>query len=280
MPEIQLSGGNLRYRDEGAGRPVVLIHGVLVNGAVWQHLLPRLAGDARVIAPDLPLGSHSTPMKPDADLSPPGVAGMIAQLLQRLELEDVTLVGNDTGGALCQLVAAHHPERIGRLVLTNCDAFEHFPPPAIAPVVRAMKLPATVAALELLGRMRPIRRATMSMMPLTVEPVPDEVVQGWVAPLRDRRIRRDLVRVMRGISAEHTLDAAKRLSGFERPALIVWGMRDKFFPFADAERLAAALPNARIEKIDNARTFVQLDAPERLAELIAQFASAPEAAPH
>ena len=78
MPEIQLSGGNLRYRDEGAGRPVVLIHGVLVNGTVWQHLLPRLAGDARVIAPDLPLGSHSTPMKPDADLSPPGVAGMIA----------------------------------------------------------------------------------------------------------------------------------------------------------------------------------------------------------
>src|SRR5947209_2059584 len=221
MPDITLSSGTVEYRDEGAGAPVVLVHGLLVNGRVWERLVPALAGSARCIVPDLPLGSHRRPMQPDADLSPTGLATLIAEVIERLELDDVTLVGNDTGGALCQLVSAHHPERIGRLVLTNCDAFEHFPPPAIAPVVRAMKLPATVAALELLGRMRPMRRATMSMMPLTVEPVPDEVVQGWVAPLRDRRIRRDLVRVMRGISAEHTLDAAKRLSGFERPALIV-----------------------------------------------------------
>jgi pimeloyl-ACP methyl ester carboxylesterase len=279
MPEIQLSHGTLRYRDEGSGRPVVLIHGVLVDGTVWERLVPQLAATVRVIVPDLPLGSHRSPMKADADLSPRGLAALIAELLERLELGDVTLVGNDTGGALCQLVAAYHSERIGRLALTNCDSFENFPPPSFAFAVRALKLPGVVATFALLGRLRPMRSATMSLMPLTREAIPDRLVESWVAPLRNRGVRRDLVRVLRGISNDATLEAAKRLPGFDRPALIVWGMRDRFFPFSDAERLAAAIPNARLEQIADARTFVQLDAPERLGELIADFASASVSAP-
>jgi pimeloyl-ACP methyl ester carboxylesterase len=212
-------------------------------------------------------------MERHADLSPLGLARLIAELLDRLELDDVTLVGNDTGGALCQLVAAHHPERVGRLVLTNCDAFEKFPPPAFKPVVSVMKLPGAIAGFGLVGRLRPMRRASMSIMKLTVEPVPDALVKAWVSPLRDPGVRRDLRRVLQGISPEHTLDAAKRLEQFDRPTLLVWGMRDRFFPFSDAERLAATIPGARIERIENARTFVELDAPDRLAELVAQFAA-------
>jgi pimeloyl-ACP methyl ester carboxylesterase len=216
-------------------------------------------------------------MHEQADLSPLGLARLIAELIERLELDDVTLVGNDTGGALCQLVAVHHPERVGRLVLINCDAFENFPPPAFRLVVRALaRVPGAVTALDLLGRLRPMRRATMSIAPLTVEPVPDELLKAWISPLHDRRIRRDLVRALRGISAEYTLDAAKRLAHFDRPALIVWGLRDRFFPFSEAERLAAAIPNAHIEPVENARTFVQLDAPDRVAELVASFASSRE----
>ncbi len=133
MPEVALSQGTIHYREEGSGPAVVLIHGLMVDGGVWSPLVPFLSLRARCIVPDLPLGAHRIPMRADADLTPPAVADMIAELFTRLELEDVTLVGNDTGGALCQLVIDRHPERIGRLVLTNCDAFENFPPAAFRP---------------------------------------------------------------------------------------------------------------------------------------------------
>src|SRR5437868_2087318 len=122
MPEIQLTQGTVQYRDQGSGPVVVLVHGLLVNARVWEDVINRLSKHARCIAPDLPLGSHPHAMAAGADLTPRGVAALIAELLEKLELSDVTLVGNDTGGALCQLVCAHHPERIDKLVLINCDA--------------------------------------------------------------------------------------------------------------------------------------------------------------
>jgi pimeloyl-ACP methyl ester carboxylesterase len=275
MPELKLSQGTVHYRDEGSGPVVVLIHGLLVDGQVWGPAVARLSAHARCIVPDLPLGSHRTPMTPGADLSPPGLARLISELIERLELTDVTLVGNDTGGALCQLVVTNHPQQISRLVLVNCDAFEHFPPPAFKLVVRGLgRVPGAITALGQLGRLRSMRRLTLAIAPLTVNPIADELVRDWIAPLRDRGVRRDLRKVLLGIAPEHTLAAAEQLRSFDRPALIVWGMADRFFPFADAERLAAALPHASIERVENARTFVQLDAPDRLAQLIARFAAA------
>ena len=279
MPEIQLSQGVVRYREQGTGTPIVLIHGLLVNGNVWDRLVPLLARHGRCIVPDLPLGSHSLPMDKGADLSPSGIALLIAEFMDKLELEDVTLVGNDTGGALCQLVAADHRERLGRLVLTNCDAFENFPPPAVRPLLTALKLPGALAATSVLGRLRAVRGAAFKAMPLTMQPIPDEQVKSWVAPLADKRIRADLAKVVRGIDPAVTVAAAERLRDFDRPALIAWGAEDRFFPFSDAERLAATLPNARLERIPNARAFVQLDAPERLAEMIGSVANGAVTAP-
>jgi pimeloyl-ACP methyl ester carboxylesterase len=274
MPEIQLTQGTIHYRDEGSGPVVVLIHGLLVNSSVWAPLIHQLEGQARCIAPDLPLGSHPRAMNPGADLSPAGLAALIAEFLEKLDIDEVTLVGNDTGGALCQLVCVNHPARIARLVLVNCDAFENFPPKAFRPVVKVLgRVPGALAQLEFFGRLRTVRERSMALMPLTVEPVPDELLKAWVSPLRDRGVRRDLTHVLRAISPRYTLDAAERLRGFDRPALVVWGLRDKFFPLEEGERLAATLPNARLERVENARTFVQLDAPARLAELVAQFAS-------
>jgi pimeloyl-ACP methyl ester carboxylesterase len=272
MPEIELSHGTIHYRDQGSGPVIVLIHGLLVNATVWDPLIAELSTGARCIAPDLPLGSHRIPMHADADLSPLGLANLIAELVATLELSDVTLVGNDTGGALCQLVCAHHPARLGRLVLINCDAFEHFPPPALRPIIWGLaRVPGSVAALDLLGRSRVMRKASMSLAPLTVEPVPDALLKDWISALHDRGVRRDLVKVASGIAPDVMLNAEPGLRHFDRPALIVWGMRDKFFPVADAQRLAQTLPDARLERIEDARTFVQLDAPERLAELIGGF---------
>ena len=218
-------------------------------------------------------------MNKEADLSASGIARLIAEFMDRLELEDVTLVGNDTGGALCQLVAADHRERLGRLVLTTCDAFENFPPPAVRPLLTALKLPGALAATSVLGRVRAVRGAAFKAMPLTMQPIPDEQVKSWVAPLADKRIRADLAKVVRGIDPAVTVAAAERLRDFDRPALIAWGAEDRFFPFSDAERLAATLSNARLERIPNARAFVQLDAPERLAEMIGSVTNGAVTAP-
>jgi pimeloyl-ACP methyl ester carboxylesterase len=276
MPEIKLSQGTIHYREQGSGPPVLLVHGLLVNGTIWDRLLPRLAGHARCIVPDLPLGSHPQPMNGDADLSPPGLGALLAELIERLDVAGATLIGNDTGGALCQLTAAARPELVGRLVFTNCDAFESFPPRAFKPLVTGLgRIPGAVVGLAALAKIGPVRRGSMAMASLTVDPVPDELLRAWVAPLRDAGVRRDLVKVLRGIDPRHTLDAAERLRTFERPVLLAWGMRDKFFPLEHGERLQALFPNARLEKIENARTFVQLDAPDRLAELVGGFVATP-----
>jgi len=265
--EAELSRGVIRYRDVGEGPPIVLVHGLLVNGRIWDRLMPLLSRRARCIVPELPLGSHSIPLGVGPDVTPTAVAGLIAELLERLELDDVTLVGNDTGGALSQLVAVDHPERLGALVLTNCDAFDHFPPPQLKAFVNGLALPGIAAGGGVLGHFG-WARGLISKLKLTVRPIDDELVQSWMAPLGDRRIRADLKQFLRAIPGTDMVAVAERLGGFDRPALLAWATRDPYFPIADGQRLAAVLPRGRLEPIDDASTFVQLDAPERLAELI------------
>jgi pimeloyl-ACP methyl ester carboxylesterase len=278
MPEIQLSQGVVRYREQGTGTPIVLIHGLLVNGNVWDRLVPLLARQGRCIVPDLPLGSHSLPMNKEADLSAPGIARLIAEFMDRLELEDVTLVGNDTGGALCQLVAADHRERLGRLVLTTCDAFENFPPPAFKPMVAAAKAPGGLKALMAPMRSRAMRRTPMAYGLLTHDAIPDEVTDAWVAPMLDNaEIRRDCAKTLKGMKPEVTLAAAERFPAFTKPVLIAWGADDRFFPLDTGRRLATLFPNARFEEILGSRTFVSEDQPERLGALIAGFVREPVA---
>ena len=275
MPEITVPQGTIRYRDEGSGPPLVFVHGLLVNGRLWEPVVERLSADYRCIVPDLPLGSHATPMRRDADLTPPGVARLIADLLDALQLDGVTLVGNDTGGALCQLVAVRHPERLARLVLTNCDAFDNFPPKAFRPLVLAAR------ARVLSAAMRPVRLRVVQRLPiaygwLTKHPLPADVLDDWVGPfLRDAGVRRDTRRVLAAIDPAILLDNATRLSAFDRPVLIAWAVDDRFFPLEHARRLAASFPDARVEEIRDARTFVSRDQPDRLAELVREFTRPP-----
>jgi pimeloyl-ACP methyl ester carboxylesterase len=161
---------------------------------VWDPLVSLVAREARCVVPDLPLGAHQTPMNKGSDLSPPGLAAMIAEFIERLQLETVTVVGNDTGGAICQILCSNHPEVVDRLVLTNCDAFEHFPPRAFR-VIEAVgaHVPGMIAGLDLILRARSLRRGAMAAAPLTVRPLPDELLAAWFAPLHERRIRADLV---------------------------------------------------------------------------------------
>jgi pimeloyl-ACP methyl ester carboxylesterase len=265
---IELPQGNVRVYDEGEGPVLVFVHGLLVDHTLWELVVERLSDRHRCVAIDLPLGAHREAMRADADLTPPGIAAMVAGVMDALDLRDVVLVGNDTGGAICQLVVASHPERLAGLVLTTCDAYEHFPPPAVKPFTWLGHAPRIGDAFLRLGRFGPVRTAVIAPVNKRRS---DERLRAWAEPVvSSEGVRRDVLRVLAAIDAKYTVAAAPALKAFGRPALVVWSKGDLAFPLKDGKRLAADL-SAPLEVIDDTRTFIPLDQPERLSELIATF---------
>jgi pimeloyl-ACP methyl ester carboxylesterase len=269
---LDLGGGRaIRAHVTGDGPPIVFVHGALVNANLWRKVVPRLDGFKRVTL-DLPLGSHPEPMPRNADLRPPALADLIADSLAALELTDVTLVGNDTGGGLSQIVATRRPERIGALVLTSCDAFESFPPRFFRIVLAPARIPGMIPIAFGGLRLRPLRRLPIAYGWLTIGPIDRDAEDSYVLPVLTRGgIRRDVRKLLGGLDPTYTLDAAAKLASWDRPALIAWSEKDRFFPTEHAERLAKVIPNARLEWIAGARTFAMEDQPERVAELIGSF---------
>jgi pimeloyl-ACP methyl ester carboxylesterase len=276
MTETKISQGTIRYREAGEGSPIVFLHGLLVDGRLWRKVTPLLEDRFRCIVPDLPLGSHTVPMDPIADLSPPGLARIVAEFLEALELDGATMVANDTGGAIAQITAANHPEWIGRLVLTNCDAYENFLPPAFRPLQWAARVSGMLTAVMQGMRLAPMRRLPMAYGRLIKRDFAGAPTREWVEPfLTDRAVRRDTVKVLKGVDPNYTLDAAEKLSRQERPTLLAWAREDRFFKPEFAERLAAEIPGAQLEWIEDSYSFVPEDQPERLAELVGAFAHEP-----
>ena len=264
MPHTYTNGIVTFYEDVGDGPVVVLIHGLLVDGQVWVPAVTRLSAHARCIVPDLPLGSHRTAMNPGADLSPLGLARLIAELIERLELTDVTLVGNDTGGAIAQLLMSEGADRVGRVVLVSCDAFDNWPPGLTGKVLALTgKLPPLVFGLFMQQmRLRPLRRLPVAFGWLTKRG--DAVTARWMRPvLRQAEIRRDAVRVLRAVFADRDIlvRAAERLPGFGRPALVVWASEDRVMPPAHGRRLAELIPDARLVQVGDSYTLIPLDQP-------------------
>jgi pimeloyl-ACP methyl ester carboxylesterase len=270
--EIDLSGGPIRYRDTGGDGPaLVFVHGYLVDGRLWDGVVDALADRFRCLAPDLPFGAHRLPMKPDADLSPIGLATLVAELIERLGLEDVTVVGNDSGGAVSQVLVTRRPERIARLVLTNCDTHENFPPGIFKALPPLAKLPGGTWLLLQPFRVTAITRTAFA--PFSKAGIPPAYIAAWSeGAFADARIRHDLGKVTAGLDRRYTLAAAEALRGSQLPILLAWAPGDRFFPMRYPRRLAADAGNARIVEIEGASTFVPLDQPARLAAEIAQFA--------
>jgi pimeloyl-ACP methyl ester carboxylesterase len=271
--EVKLSAGVVRYDDVGSGPPLVFVHGLLVSSALWRKVVPTLARTHRCLVPDWPLGSHAVALSPDADVSPLGVAALIAEFLDALALDDVTLVGNDSGGALCQLVVTRHPQRIARLVLTTCDAFEVFPPKLFSYLRWAARVPGLMRALAwAMLRFPSLRRLPIAYGLLTRRPLPDAITDEYLRPgLRDAGVRRDLRKFLAGMSPSLTMAAAAALPNFSRPTLIVWSANDSWFPVRLGERLHAAIPDSRLVVVDDARVFLAEDQPEELAARIDRF---------
>jgi pimeloyl-ACP methyl ester carboxylesterase len=282
VSEIALSAGPIDYTDTGGDGPVlVLLHGLLMDSSLWDAVAAALPAHHRLIAPTLPLGGHRQAMSPDADLSLPAVAGLVVELLDRLELHDVMLVGSDTGGAIVQLIMAAGERRVGSAVLVSCDAFDNFPPGLTGrTLVRSGRLSPVLFGLFMQQlRLRMFRRLPLAFGRLTKRG--DAVTARWIRPvLSQREIRRDTVRVLRAIAAAPDLlvDAAERLPGFDRPVLVVWARDDRVMPPEHGRRLAELLPQGRLVEVADSDTLVPLDQPAKLARAIGEFARAADPA--
>jgi pimeloyl-ACP methyl ester carboxylesterase len=281
MPDVELSSGTIEYEDSGGDGPaIVFLHGLLMNGSLWRAVVPELEPDNRCVVPTLPLGGHRRPMRPDADLSLGGQVTLIAEFLEALDLNDVTLVQNDWGGALV-LAGEDRGSRIGRLVLASCEAFDNYPPGLPGRVAwLAANLPGGINGALQPMRLRPLRRLPISFGWMAKRPIPDAVLDDWLAPaLSDRAIRRDLAkyaRGARGVRAEFEA-ATERLSSFDRPALVIWATEDRVMPPEHGRRLAELLPQGRLVEVADSYTLIPEDQPQALAGHLRRFAARNEA---
>ncbi len=268
--EIDLPAGRVRYREAGEGKPVVFVHGYLVDGRLWDGVVDSLSDRFRCLAPDWPIGAQQIAMNPDADLSPYGIAAIVASFLEALDLDDVTIVGNDSGGAMSQVLVTRHPERIGRLVLTNCDTHENFPPGIFKAMPPVAKLPGGMDVLAAPFRIGALARAAFK--PFSKNPIPADLVASWMRPaLHDSGVKHDAKKVTAGMNKRYTLEAAETLRSSDLPILLTWAPGDRFFPIKYAQRLEREVPNAKLVEIQDSKTFVPLDQPAQLADLIADF---------
>ncbi|MFJ6433995.1 alpha/beta fold hydrolase [Streptomyces sp. NPDC091416] len=274
MAELELSAGVVTYGDTGGDGPVVvLLHGVAMDGSLWRHVVAGLREDYRCIVPTLPLGGHRRPMRPDADLSVLGVARLVAEFLEALGLTDVTLVMNDWGGAQA-LVADGRDQRIGRLVITSCEAFDNFPPGLPGSNLYASaRMPGGLKAAFALLRIKPMRRLPMTWGRMSKRPVPDAVMDAWFRPLwTSREIRRDLGKYVLGVPPKAELLCwAEALSSFDRPALVVWASEDRVMPPEHGRRLAGLLPKGELVEVADSYTLIPEDRPEELVRHLREF---------
>ncbi|MEU4248693.1 alpha/beta hydrolase [Amycolatopsis sp. NPDC026612] len=271
---VELSAGTIEYADTGGPGPVVVfVHGLLMDGSLWDGPVADLAG-LRCVVPTLPLGAHRHPMRDDADLSLPGIARLLTEFLERLDLRDVTLAGVDTGGALVQLLMAEGAPRVSRVVLASCDAFDNFPPGLTGKTLFLIgKLsPRLFGAFMQQMRLRAVRRLPIAFGWLTKRG--DAATVRWLRPLLSQPgIRRDTVRVLRAAAAapEILLETAERLPGFDRPVLVVWAAEDRVMPREHGRRLATLLPKGKLVEVADSYTLLPLDQPAEFARLVREF---------
>ncbi|AGZ39035.1 alpha/beta fold hydrolase [Actinoplanes friuliensis] len=274
MATIDIPEGRVEYRaagpDNSTAPPVVFVHGLLVNAELWTRVADTLADRGiRSYAPDLPLGGHRIALPESIDLSPQGIAQLIINFITALGLTDVTLVANDTGGALTQFIADADHSRIGRLVLTNCDAFDQFPPAPLGMLVKIGRDPGRLRALMTSAKLRFMRHSVLAFGGLARDPLDPELTRRWITPLlSDANVRRNAADFMRLIDPQALLDVSTRLHRFAKPVRVVWGDADRFFPVSLGRRLSAAFADATFVEIPTARTFIPLDEPVGLADEI------------
>jgi pimeloyl-ACP methyl ester carboxylesterase len=266
--------GPLAYRSSGQGPPLVFFAGALANGDLWRDVVAPLEDRYRCITVDLPLGAHPWPLLSGADRSATSLARLLLDCLELLDVTDATVVANDTAGGLLLLsLATGHPAlgRVGRLVLTNCESYDQFPPAKLK-MASAMcrRMPGLArGAVRLTARRR-------NVSSVTEKGLDAERAESFFGPiLRDRRVADDLVAAMAGERPQLLIDASSAIPGFDRPVLVIWGEACKFFPTDYARRLASDFPSATLVTVPGAGTWIPVDNPDAVADAIAKFVPAP-----
>jgi pimeloyl-ACP methyl ester carboxylesterase len=274
MAQLALRQATIEYQEFGpqdsAHPPVFFVHGILVDGQLWHGVADSLGrAGYRCIVPTLPLGSHTIPVNDAAALSLPGVAEIVNDAIAALDLSDVTLVGSDTGGGICQLAIDARPDRIGRVVLTNCDAFDKCPPYPFDLVFTLLRGPISIKTLFWLMRIPALRNSPLGFGLLLSRP-DARLTADWIKPcLNDARICRDLAALLRQVATADLTDVAARLTRFAKPVTLVWGQRDRIFTPRLGRRLAEVFSNGKLIEVPGAKTFVSLDNPDAVVDAIA-----------
>lgn len=276
MPKVELSKGPIEYEDTGGAGPViVLVHGLLMDGAQWRLVVANLRGDFRCVLPTLPLGAHRHPMHGDADLSLRGQGRIIAEFLERLDLQDVTLCFNDWCGAQV-MIADGLVDRVGRLMLASCEAFDNYPPGTPGRLAaRSGRMPGGVAVMRRTLLNRRLRRLPMTFGSMSKRGVPDDVLREWLRPLTDRGIRYDYKKYVSDTKQgrRDLLAATDELKKFYRPVLVVWASEDRLMPLEHGRRLAETFPDARLVEVADSYTLIPEDQPRVLAAELRAFAT-------
>ncbi len=269
---IDLPFGPCDVHRSGSGVPLLMVHGALVDHTLWDRIVPGLEPAADMIRPDLPIGAHRTPVTRRDLLHPEAIADSLARLLDALGVDQAAVIGSDTGGALAQIFTARHPDRVKGLILTSCDAFDHFPPTIIKLLLPMLAIPGGIDAIANLYRSKRVRRSFMGAGLLLNHPVDDTIVKPWLRRLVDsHENRKDVRAFLRASRPKLAHAAARELETFPRPALIAWSRGDRLFPDADGERLARTIPDCELHWIENTRTFSMIDQPDALVALIRPF---------
>jgi pimeloyl-ACP methyl ester carboxylesterase len=271
---VVVDDAEIEYNDTGSGPPLVFVHGVYVTGALWDDVVQRLSAGHRCIVPTWPLGAHRKPVGPGVDLGVQAAGRRIVKFLEALDLSDVTLVANDTGGGIVQAALGNDLldfGRVARLVFTNCDSFEHFPPSGFAPLVRLCRLNATLGAgvLRLLASGPGLNQFASAVTRHGIDSARRPAIFGGFASSAE--VRREAVRLTADLNPSHTLAATTAIKAWDKPVLLAWGSADKLFPMSHAQRLADAFPNATLHTIDDSSTYVMLDQPDETASAITAF---------
>jgi pimeloyl-ACP methyl ester carboxylesterase len=268
--KVRVDGLDIEYTDTGQGPAVLFVHGVYVTGAVWNDVVAELGEGFRCIAPTWPLGAHST-LTDGADLGAEAASQRIIHFMEALDLTDVTVVANDTGGGLV-LASLGDPtldaSRLARLVLTNCDSYEHFPPGSFALIVKLCRFSSAagggIVRLLATGPGQAFFLKAVSKRP----PTSARQREIFGAFATSASARRDAVTVTASLDPALTLRAAPAIEAFDRPVTLPWGTEDKLFPLDHARRLRDAFPNATLVEIPDCSAFVMIDAPGKLADAI------------
>jgi pimeloyl-ACP methyl ester carboxylesterase len=267
--------GPLAWRSSGEGPPLVFFAGALANGDLWRDVVAALEDRYRCITIDLPLGAHRWPLKDGADRSATSLARLLLDCIELLDVEDATVVANDTAGGLLLLsLAADHPAlgRVSRLVLTNCENYDQFPPDKLRLAAAMCRTTPRFAQAMLrlqLGSSASRRRAISTV---TARGLDEERTESFFGPPRhDKRVVADLVAAQGGCRPQLLIDAAQAIPRFDRPVLLIWGDSCGFFPMAGAERLASEFPTARLVTVRGAKTWVPVDDPATVADAIVEF---------